>query len=365
MVKSQKFILLCLILFFVSITVNCGSEQKYFTLEDFPGVEKIDAHVHVNSVSTAFIKQAQTDNFKIITINVDYPDFPSIEEQFNIATKLMQEYPNTFAFASTFHLTGWDEPGWQEKTIKHIDSTLSKGAIMVKVWKNIGMDFRDKDSNLVMIDDQKFDVIFEHLSQKNIPLIGHLGEPKNCWLPFDEMTTNNDREYFKTHPQYHMYMHPEFPSYEEQMAARDRMLEKNSQLRFMGAHLASLEWSVDKIAEFLDKFPNAVVDMAARMIHLQFQSSRDRYKVRNFLIKYQNRILYATDNTQSRGWDSEEFKQQVHKTWLDDWKYMVTTDTLKTNEFEELILGLKLPKKVVEKIYRLNAEKMFPEAWKE
>ena len=80
-------------------------------------------------------------------------------------------------------------------------------------------------------------------------LMGHL-EPRNCWLPLEEMTVKNDRRYFQNNPQYHMYLHPEMPSYEEQLAARDRMLGKHPNLPFLGAHFGSLEWSVDALARF-------------------------------------------------------------------------------------------------------------------
>ena len=53
-----------------------------------------------------------------------------------------------------------------------------------------------------------------------------------------------------------------------------RMLNKNPELIFIGCHLASLEWSVDELANFLDRFPNASVDMAARMGQLFYQTYR-------------------------------------------------------------------------------------------
>jgi predicted TIM-barrel fold metal-dependent hydrolase len=115
------------------------------------------------------------------------------------------------------------------------------------------------------------------------------------------MSTDNDREYFKEHPQYHMFLHPEMPSYEDQIAARDRFVAAHPQLRFVGAHLGSLEYDTDRIAAFLDKYPNANVDMAARMSQVQYQSVRDYDKVRNFFIKYQDRLLYGTDLTLNPG----------------------------------------------------------------
>ena len=361
---SLKRITIILIPILLLLFAACSTQPDHYSMADFATVQKIDVHVHVNSSNPAFLEQAKADNFKLLTINTDYSDFPPIERQREIAIQLKKEYPNRLAFASTFHMTGWDEQGWTEKTIRHLDSTFDEGAIAVKVWKNIGMEFRDKDGNLVMIDDPGFDPIFAHLQQKNIRLIGHQGEPKNCWLPIDQMTVNNDKSYFKHHPQYHMYLHPEMPSYEEQMAARDRMLEKNMDMKFMGAHLASLEWSVDEIGKFLDHFPNAVVDMAARMGQVQYQSQRDREKVRQFFVKYQDRILYATDETQEPDADPQEFRNGIHRKWLQDWKYMNTDSTMQVPQLDGEFQGLKLPKDVVTKIYFINAEKAFPTAWR-
>ena len=92
-----------------------------------------------------------------------------------------------------------------------------------------------------------------------------------------------------------MFLHPEYPSYEDQINARDHLLELHPDLIFIGCHLGSLEWNVDELAKRLDKFPNMAVDMAARICHLQYQSQRTAIKVRDFCIKYQDRLLYGTD----------------------------------------------------------------------
>jgi predicted TIM-barrel fold metal-dependent hydrolase len=340
-----------------------GCEPGSYTLEDFNKVEKIDAHVHINSMQTIMLEQAAEDNFKLMTINVDYPDFVPVEDQFASSVHLLKSYPERIAFASTFYMVGWDDSSWQENTIKYLDNTIASGASAVKVWKNIGMSFKDKDSNLVMIDDPKFDPIFFYLKENNIPVVGHMGEPKDCWLPIEEMMVTDVGKYFKAHPQYHMYLHPEMPSYEEQMNARDRMLEKNKDMVFMGAHLASLEWSVEKIAEFLDKFSNAVVDMAARMDYIKVQTGTDREKVRQFFIEYQDRILYATDLVQDPGVDSEELKNTLHDYWLNDWKFLTTDSLMTSPDLNNSFHGLKLSKDIIDKIYCKNAKRVFPDAW--
>lgn len=348
--------LFCILVILSLLMSSCNS--KYYALNDFKKVEKIDAHYHVYSAKNHSIEQAQKDNFKILGINTYTGNCQSITHVQKESEILFRDSPDSFAYTTTFCMEGWEEPDWAENTILWLDSCIAKGAIAVKVWKNIGMEIRNKDSVLIMIDDPKFDPVFALLAKKGIPLVGHLGEPKNCWLPLKKMTTRNDSNYFADNPQYHMYLHPEFPPYEEQIAARDRMLEKNPNLIFIGCHLASIEWSVDELALFLDRFPKASVDMAARMGQLYYQTQEKRDKVRNFFVQYQDRILYGTDII-DRGKDKISFQNRMHKTWLKDWEYLVTNNTMTSDLIYGEFQGLQLPKEVIDKIYRKNAEKWY------
>jgi predicted TIM-barrel fold metal-dependent hydrolase len=345
------------------IISGCQPQQNY-NYDEFSKIPKVDAHLHYNVDNTALIEQARSDNFKLLTINTDYADFPPIEKQLSIAIELLKSNPDVFAFASTFYMNGWDDSDWIDNTIKHLDSTLIDGAIAVKFWKNIGMEFRDKSGKMVMIDDPKLDPVFAHLKDKHITVIGHQGEPRECWLPFDKMVIKDLKEYYTQHPQFHMFMHPDMPSYEDQMQARDNMLEKNKDMVFQAAHLASLEWSIDELAKFFDKFPNASADIAARMNQLQYQTKLNRQKVIDFFNKYQDRILYGTDITFDSTGNYEEVKNEVHRVWLNDWKFLATDSTMTIRDFDGQFRGLILPKSIIDKIYHLNAERIYPNAWK-
>lgn len=338
---------------FLSLMNSCRHE--YYSVEDFLTVKKIDTHIHLNGESTALTKQAQNDNFSLLTINVEAPHYPDLEEQLRIALLHIEYAPQHIWFVSTFSINGWDSHSWSDQIIRKLKSDFANGALGVKVWKNIGMVAKDTAGNFIMIDNPKFDTVINYIVQEDKTVLGHLGEPKNCWLPLDQMTVNNDRTYFKEHPEYHMYLHPEFPSYEEQIAARDRFLGKHPDLRFVAAHLGSLEWDVDELAKRLDKFPNMAVDMAARIAHLQHQCIGNYDKVRNFMIKYQDRIIYATDANISISSDPEIARKQLHETWMDDWKYFVTDETMRSPSVAGEFKGLRLPKKVIDKIYRTNA----------
>jgi predicted TIM-barrel fold metal-dependent hydrolase len=343
---------------FIATTIFSCSDNNFYSMEDFAQVEKVDAHYHIYTANDHSIEQAKKDNFRLLNINTYSGGCERVVDAHQWLKTLKQQHPEWNEFTATFCLDGWDEPGWADNTISWIDQSLEDGAIAVKVWKNIGMEYRDGDGRLIMIDDPGFYPVFRHLEEKGIPLVGHLGEPKNCWLPLEEMTTRNDSNYFANNPQYHMYLHPEFPSYEEQMAARDRMLENHPDLIFIGCHLASLEWSVDEMAAFLDRFPNATMDLAARMGQLFYQTSDNHDKVRRFFINYQDRLMYGTDVI-DRGGNRESFQESLHQTWMKDWEFLVTDNQMSSTLIKSDFRGLRLPREVVDKVYSANARKWY------
>ena len=347
------------LLFILGLWVFLVPDNDFYSIDDYSGVEKTDAHFHIYSDQTQAVNFAREENVKLLSINTFSGGCERVFTTNRNCSSLKKKYPGDFEFTAAFCLDGWDDDNWVENTIGWIDKSIRDGAIAVKVWKNIGMEFRDKNGNLVMIDDPKFDRVFKHLSEKGIPLVGHLGEPKNCWLRVEDMTTNNDKSYFTENPKYHMYLHPEMPSYEEQMAARDRMLDKNPDLVFIGCHLASLEWDVNLLADFLDRYPNAAVDMAARMGQLFYQTIENRDKVRDFFIKYQDRILYGTDIIDRGEGSGKDFQERMHTTWIKDWEYLVTDHKMTSSLVEGEFRGLQLPKEVVDKIYADNAKRWY------
>jgi predicted TIM-barrel fold metal-dependent hydrolase len=338
-----------------------------YTADDFASVPKFDAHVHANSDDHVFLDVAIKDGFELLSINVDYPDFPKLAVQAEIAHKLAASDPRRFHFATTFSMSGFGGADWTANTIAHIDSEIARGALAVKVWKNIGMVEKNAQGHLIMLDDPGFDGVMKHLEERGIPLIAHQAEPKNCWLPLDAMTTENDRSYFRDHPEYYMYLHPEQPRYEDLMGARDRFVARHPQLHFVGAHMASLEWSVDRLAKFLDAYPNASIDLAARMTQVQYQSRAHYAKVRRFFIRYQDRILYGSDLTAEPPDATERaqnpptngaFSTEADTFWRSDWIYLATSHRQQIEAIKANVKGLALPRSVIDKVYYANARRV-------
>lgn len=350
------------------IPVPTPDSTEYYSLGDFASVKKIDSHVHLTEEGdTAFVKQAEADNFRLLNINVYGTNGTPLEEQQDFALKEIAAFPGEMGYATAFSLKHFNDTGWQREAMAYLDHSFSLGAVAVKVWKNIGMELRDSSGKLVLIDDPRFDPVLDFIAKKGITMIGHLGEHRNSWLPLDKMTVKGNRDYAAAHPQEYMYLHPDRPSYNTYIRARDHMLEKHPDLTFVGAHLGSLEWSVDELAKRLDKYPNMAVDLAERISHLQYQALTQWEKVHAFFIKYQDRLIYGTDmregamdivNEHITG--PEGLRKHAHEVWLRHWRFFTTNDRMEVPKVQGAFKGMKLPRKVVDKIYFSNALKWYP-----
>ncbi|HBH83827.1 MAG: hypothetical protein A2X05_12075 [Bacteroidetes bacterium GWE2_41_25] len=339
------------------IICNNGCNNGFYSEADFKKVLKVDTHVHIVTDKGFFEEQAAEDNVALITINVDHSKQELLDLQLDMAIKSVRKHPGRVFYEPSFYFDtiAWGTDQWSNSVIAYLEKSITEGAVGVKLWKNIGMTVRDRTGKFIMVDDPAIKPVIDFIKSKNLPVTGHLGEPRNCWLPLEDMTIKSDASYFRNNPQYHMFIHPEYPSYEDQINARDHLLELHPDMKFIGCHLGSLEYNVDELAKRLDKFPNMAVDMAARISHLRYQSVSDREKVRNFCIKYQDRLMYGTDLEDMRAEGREELGKILHGVWLSDWKFFTGEEEMTSGEFEGKYKELKLPKEVVDKIYSENA----------
>jgi len=208
--------------------------------------------------------------------------------------RLAQAGPKHFAWCTAFDpptSTDLDRPSdFIERTLALLASDFAAGAAACKVWKNIGLEVRDRDGRFVMVDSPLFSPIFDFIAQQDRALILHTGEPRACWMPLDAASPHFD--YYSEHPQWHMHGRTDFPSHAELVAARDRVLGRHPRLRVIGAHLGSLEYDVGELQTRFERFANFSVDTAERLLDLALQPLP---RVQSFFEMYGGRILYGSD----------------------------------------------------------------------
>ena len=253
----------------------------------------------------------------------------------------------------TFNPFTFQRKDFAQNTVKQLHEEFAEGAVAVKIWKNIGMEITTPDGKYVMPDDPAFAPIYRAIAAENKTLVAHVAEPSSCWQPPNP--DSPDYDYYKENPEWYMYLHPDHPHKEVILAARDRLLEQNPKLRVVGAHLGSMETDVDEIARHFDRYPNFAVDTAARMEYLMIQP---REKVRNFLIQYQERVLYGTDLEFLANETTPEALKDWQDTYARDWKFLATDQMLQLKGRQ--IQGLNLPKPVLRRIFHDNAVRWIP-----
>ena len=130
----------------------------------------------------------------------------------------------------------------------------------------------------------------------------------------------------------------------------------------IGAHLGSLEWDVDVVAGRLDRYPNFAVDISARLTDLVIQDSA---KVREFFLKYQDRILFGTDVVMRQkpstmnATDKAAAIDALRATYQQHFAYFERDEPMVVRGRNTRGLGLPAP--VLEKFYRTNAQTWYPD----
>lgn len=346
----------------VSLLAQNTTEQKKSVpkslLDSFASIHPIDGHVHVTKNDAAFQGMLQRLNLTLLNILVvdDTLSYrKQLQPQVDEALQLMRGSKGNIAFCTTIDPYKWNEPSFSQDAVNQINRDLKDGAIAVKLWKNIGMEIKDPKGKFVMPDDPKLSPIYKDLARRHVTLLTHFAEPDVAWLPLESNSDDPSASYYRENPQWHLYNKPGFPAKQQILDARDHVLAENPNLRMIGVHLGSMERDLDNIARHLDKYPNFAVDTAARMEYLML-APRD--KVRNFLIKYQDRIVYGTDLDVAPDAKLEESVKDWESTYERDWKYMATDQTFDLEGHK--IQGLSLPEPVLRKIFHGNALRWIP-----
>jgi len=283
----------------------------------FSALAPIDAHIHLYKDDPAFGDLMQRLNLRALNICViddRDPFYKGLEPQRGDALKARQSTGGRAVLCSTFSPYDFEEPGFAEHAIHQLDADFTAGAIAVKIYKVMGMEMKSKAGKYVMPDDPAFEPIYQFIAAHHRTVVAHIAEPDSCWQAPNPASP--DYDYYNEHPQEYAYTHPEWPSKAAILAARDHFVEENPTLRVVGAHLGSMEADVDQMAQRFDRYPNFAVDTAARIPYFMMQPHD---KVRAFLIKYQDRVLYATDLEVQPKENTAKALQMWSDTYRRDW----------------------------------------------
>jgi predicted TIM-barrel fold metal-dependent hydrolase len=224
----------------------------------------------------------------------------------------------------------------------------ARGAVGLKIFKGLGLEYKNPDGSLVRVDDERWDPIWQACGELGFPIVIHTGDPVAFFQSIDE---HNERwEELHRRPDWSFH-ESRFPKHGEVLEQLLTVVKRHPKTNFIAAHLANNGEDLETLGTWLDEHPNLYVDTASRINEL----GRQPYTARAFLIKYADRILFGTDGP----W--LELRLQSY------WRHFETYDEYFPYSEKEFppqglwnIYGVGLPDDVLKKIYGGNAEKLLP-----
>jgi len=254
--------------------------------------------------------------------------------------------------------TGINDPGWAEKTAAGLERAFKAGAQGLKINKALGLDVKNPDGTYIFSDDPRMDPIWAMCARYNKPVMIHVSDPIARWEPIGPDNERYEAGLWRTDSSGN-YHGTGQPHYTEIWKHQENMLAKHPKTRFVLAHVANMAEDLERAGRLLDRFPNADVEISARVQDL----GRQPYSARKWLIKYQDRVLVGTDGGPGR--DPDQF-------WTPHWRFLETDDEHFDHPAQMLsplgaplqgrwrIYGVFLPDDVLRKIYYENALRYLP-----
>jgi len=304
----------------------------------------VDIHSHHWSPTSEHVdqvvKEMNTINLRVM-VNLSGGTGEELKKTLAV---MKGRYPDRFVVFANLSYDDLNTAGYGKRAAARLEQDVRNGAQGLKIFKNYGMDLKYANGERVHVDDPEFDAVWEKCAELKIPVLIHVAEPSAFFDPWDY---HNERwEELREFPG-RARQPSKYPPFETLIAERNRMFAKHPRTNFIAAHLAFHGNDLERLGKLFDANPNVYVDIAAVLAEL----GRQPYSARDFLVKYQDRVLMGKDI-----YEVNEYK------WY--FRALETRDEYfeyyrKRHAFWR-IYGFQLPDEVLRKVYYENALKLVP-----
>ena len=304
----------------------------------------IDVHSHQRNLDQSRIKRlvSEMDELNMgLLVNLSGGSGDRIV---SAAQNIKTTAPNRVVVFANVNFGGVGQEGWGEKAAKQLEEDFNNGARGLKIYKSLGLRNNDVNGKRIAVDDPRLDPVWAKCGELGIPVLIHSADPAPFWEDHD---SDNERWLeLKLRPG--RKRGPENPvPWEQIIQEQHNMFKKHSNTIFINAHMGWYANNLGKLSELMDEMPNMYVEIGAVIAEL----GRQPQFARDFMIKYQDRILFGKD----------AYNPEEYYTYF---RVLETTDEYfpyykKYHAFWRMY-GLGLPDDVLKKLYYKNALKIIP-----
>ena len=266
------------------------------------------------------------------------------EQLIKSVKNIKDHYPNRFVVFANIDFDGVGTDNWTENTVLQFEEDVKNGARGLKIYKSLGMRYKDSEGKRLAIDDTRLDPIWAKCGELGVPVLIHAADPKSFWDDFDG---DNERWLeLKTHPR-RKRSESDPASWEQIISEQHHMFKKHPKTIFINAHMGWYANNLGKLSELMDEMPNMNVEIGAIIAEL----GRQPRFAKKFFEKYQDRILFGKDS-----WKPEEFPTYFRVLETDDEYFPYHK---KYHAFWAMY-GMDLSDEVLKKVYYKNALRIVP-----
>jgi len=273
-------------------------------------------------------------------------------------------YPGRFVEYMNLDYGDWDEPDFSRRAVRQVEEGHRLGAAGLKEFKRLGLYLHDKSGRLLRIDDPKLDPVWRRCGELGMPISIHVADPRAFWLPLDP--SNERWAELKDHPQWWFGDPGKYPAREELLGELERVIARHPETTFVSVHFANNAEDLAWVDRELDRYPNMMADLAARIPEI---GRHDPDEVRRVFVKQQDRIFFATDfqvydelTLGSGGSGPPPSDDDAALFFSKHWRWLETRDKsfphMTPIQGNWTMSGIGLPAGVLRKIYFENARRL-------
>jgi hypothetical protein len=250
-------------------------------------------------------------------------------------------------------------PGFEEALAGGVRAAAERGAVGIKVWKNLGLWLRDVAGRSLGVADRRLDALWATAGELDLPIAIHTGDPPAFFAP---LTDDNPRiEELRKHPDW-WYGGGEFPSLRRLHEELEAVVARHPRTRFIALHFGCfMAWT--EVRRMLDSYPNYHVDTAAAIADM---GAGDVAEVRAIIVDHADRVIFGTDllrtepiempDLGARRWDLRDYFGR-------HWRFFETGEEGLAHPMPDqgdwTVTGLDLPDDVLARLYCANARAVF------
>jgi len=307
----------------------------------------VDFHGHPPSLTSPEAIARVVEAMDALNIQVMVQARPSSGERLTRQIEAVREagYADRFVFFASLDLDDVG-PGSGARIAAQLEEDVRAGAVGIgEIMKSFGLTARKADGSRLALDEPELDVVWETAGRLGIPVFVHTGDPAEFFEPHD---LENERWLeMALFPDRVLNDRSRFPSFEELVAERDRLIAKHPNTTWVLAHMGWHTQDLARLGEIFERHPHVYAEVGAVLYDL----GRQPRFAREFFTRWSDRILFGKDSFAP---DEYPYYWRVFETADEYFDYYRDY-----HAFWKLY-GMDLPDEVLRDVYYRNALRIIP-----